>query len=84
MSDNPFSEPDDSDKTVIRPAPGGRRGAPPSASPFAAAPASPAPMASAGASAIASAGAATMGPERVAMGGSLLIRAAAPDRKSVV
>ena len=25
MSDNPFSEPDDSDRTVIRPAPGGRR-----------------------------------------------------------
>jgi type VI secretion system protein ImpK len=78
MSDNPFSEPDDSDKTVIRPAPGGRRGAPPPASPFAAAPASPAPMANAGAGAGASAGAATMGPERVAMGGSLLIRAAAP------
>src|ERR1700722_4973943 len=29
MSDNPFSEPDDSDRTVIRPVPGGRR-APPS------------------------------------------------------
>lgn len=29
MSDNPFSEPDDSDRTVIRPAPGGRRAAPP-------------------------------------------------------
>ncbi|HXT78789.1 MAG TPA: type IVB secretion system protein IcmH/DotU [Acetobacteraceae bacterium] len=28
MSDNPFSEPDDSDRTVIRPAPGGRRAAP--------------------------------------------------------
>jgi type VI secretion system protein ImpK len=25
MSDNPFAEPDDSDRTVIRPAPGGRR-----------------------------------------------------------
>lgn len=30
MSDNPFSEPEDNDRTVIRPAPGGRR--PPSAS----------------------------------------------------
>jgi type VI secretion system protein ImpK len=28
MSDNPFSEPDDSDRTVIRPVPGGRRAAP--------------------------------------------------------
>ncbi|MFZ0021489.1 MAG: type IVB secretion system protein IcmH/DotU, partial [Acetobacteraceae bacterium] len=28
MSDNPFSEPDDNDRTVIRPVPGGRRGAP--------------------------------------------------------
>jgi type VI secretion system protein ImpK len=37
MSDNPFSEPDDSDRTVIRPSPGGRRPAtapgPASASP---------------------------------------------------
>jgi type VI secretion system protein ImpK len=32
MSDNPFSEPDDADRTVIRPAPGGRR-APPAAPP---------------------------------------------------
>ncbi|MBV9734345.1 MAG: type VI secretion system protein TssL, long form [Acidisphaera sp.] len=29
MSDNPFSEPDDSDRTIIRPAPGGRRAAAP-------------------------------------------------------
>ncbi len=28
MSDNPFSEPDDPDRTIIRPAPGGRRAAP--------------------------------------------------------
>jgi type VI secretion system protein ImpK len=34
MSDNPFSEPDDSDRTVIRPVPGGRRpAAPPAAAP---------------------------------------------------
>jgi type VI secretion system protein ImpK len=33
MSDNPFSEPDDSDRTVIRPAPGGRRPAAPAAPP---------------------------------------------------
>jgi len=31
MSDNPFSEPDDSERTIIRPAPGGRRAAPPPA-----------------------------------------------------
>ncbi|BAJ81682.1 MULTISPECIES: type IVB secretion system protein IcmH/DotU [Acidiphilium] len=31
MSDNPFAEPDDSDRTIIRPAPGGRR--PPPAPP---------------------------------------------------
>ena len=31
MSDNPFSEPDDSDRTVIRPSPGGRRPAGPAA-----------------------------------------------------
>lgn len=29
MSDNPFAEPDDSDRTIIRPAPGGRRPPPP-------------------------------------------------------
>ncbi|MCW8307691.1 type IVB secretion system protein IcmH/DotU [Acidiphilium sp. PA] len=29
MSDNPFSEPDDSDRTIIRPSPGGRRPPPP-------------------------------------------------------
>ncbi len=33
MSDNPFSEPDDSDRTVIRPIPGGRRAAPAPESP---------------------------------------------------
>ncbi len=72
MSDNPFSEPDDSDKTVIRPAPGGRRApAAPPPSPFAAPPASPPPLAGAAA-------ATNIGPDRVAMGGSLLIRAAAP------
>ena len=32
MSDNPFHEPDD-DRTVIRPAPGGRRAAPPQQAP---------------------------------------------------
>ena len=25
MTDNPFSEPDDSDRTIIRPLPGGKR-----------------------------------------------------------
>jgi len=48
MSDDPFAEPDDSDKTVIRPAPGGRRAATPPpaqpASPFGAPPASASPF----------------------------------------
>ena len=35
MSDDPFAEPDDSDRTVIRPAPGGRRAAQPAAQPIA-------------------------------------------------
>ena len=43
MSDNPFSEPDDSERTVIRPAPGGRRAAhSPDAAPVFAPAASPA------------------------------------------
>ncbi|MGH7119645.1 MAG: type VI secretion system protein TssL, long form [Acetobacteraceae bacterium] len=69
MSDNPFSEPDDSDRTVIRPLPGGK--APPRP---AAAPAAPDAK---------TAGApppepAATGPERVAVGGSALLAAAAP------
>jgi type VI secretion system protein ImpK len=39
--DNPFSEPDDADRTVIRPAPGGRRAAP--VAPAPPSPATPAP-----------------------------------------
>jgi type VI secretion system protein ImpK len=76
MSDNPFSEPDDSDRTVIRPAPGGRRAAPqpqaaPPQSPFQAAtpPQSqqraPAPIAAEGA-------------ENISFGLNPLISAAAP------
>ena len=38
MSDNPFSEPADSDRTVIRPTPGGRRTASPTCTPAALAP----------------------------------------------
>ncbi|MBP0491778.1 type VI secretion system protein TssL, long form [Pararoseomonas indoligenes] len=41
MSDNPFSEPDDSDRTIIRPVPGGRRPAATPPQPAAAAPYSP-------------------------------------------
>jgi type VI secretion system protein ImpK len=41
MSDNPFSEPDDSERTIIRPVPGGRRPTPPAAPGEAAAPAQP-------------------------------------------
>jgi len=39
MTDNPFSEPDDSDRTIIRPSPGGKR----PAAPGGAAPAAPPP-----------------------------------------
>jgi type VI secretion system protein ImpK len=72
MTDNPFSEPDDSDRTIIRPAPGGKRpmapAPPPAPSPFDAAPqyaAGPVPRVS-------------DAPETIAMGGSPLVAAAAP------
>jgi type VI secretion system protein ImpK len=84
MTDNPFSEPDDSDRTIIRPMPGGKKPAsatpPPSASPFDAPPQNyPPPLASQPAYApaapprnIADA------PESIGMGGSPLMMAAAP------
>ena len=68
MSDNPFSEPDDSDRTVIRPAPGGRRPAAPPPAP-ATIPA-PAP--------IQTAAPITGGAERIELGLSPLTAAAAP------
>jgi type VI secretion system protein ImpK len=44
MTDNPFSEPDDSDRTIIRPSPGGKRpGAPAAAAPMAPPRAAPPP-----------------------------------------
>jgi len=67
VSDNPFSEPDDSDRTVIRPVPGGK---PPPSRPTAG-PAGPAPPP-------APPPPAASGPERVAVGGSALLAAAAP------
>jgi len=65
MSDNPFSEPDDPDRTIIRPAPGGRRPAPlrPSEAP---------------AARQADAPAATEGAETIVFGQTPLIAAAAP------
>jgi type VI secretion system protein ImpK len=73
MTDNPFSEPDDSDRTIIRPAPGGKRPAPPPQTPppavFDAAPAyapQPAPRGPSDA------------PDTLSMGGSPLVAAAAP------
>jgi type VI secretion system protein ImpK len=42
-NDNPFAEPDDSDRTIIRPAPGGRPAAPAAPPPGAARPAQPPP-----------------------------------------
>ena len=80
MSDNPFSEPDDSDRTVIRPIPGGKRPAtPPPAqpspfdSPFGGAPAAAAPGYSAPAAALPA-----DAPETISMGGAPLIAAAGP------
>jgi type VI secretion system protein ImpK len=80
MSDNPFSEPNDSDRTVIRPIPGGKRPAPPPApaassgsafdSPFPA----PRPAADFEAPRLAAADA----PEVIGMGGPPLISAAGP------
>src|SRR5271163_1566720 len=74
MSDDPFAEPDDSDRTVIRPAPGGRRAAtpppasapPPAARRASAFEAMPMPATSAG------------GAETIQFGLNPLIMAAAP------
>jgi type VI secretion system protein ImpK len=68
MSDNPFAEPDDSDRTVFIPAPGGRRAAAPAsaaATPFHG---DPTPAAAAPAD----------GPAEIAVGGNPLLSAAAP------
>ena len=92
MSDNPFAEPDDSDKTIIRPSPGGRRPAAPPpqqapqpspfASPFGApsGPAAPLPP-SPSMSPFAAGPAAPIpaeGAERISFGLNSLIAAAAP------
>ena len=67
MSDNPFSEPDDADRTIIRPVPGGRR------------PASPPPEAPQTAAVPrAAAASAGDGAESVAMALGPLVAAAAP------
>jgi type VI secretion system protein ImpK len=71
MGDNPFSEPEDSDRTVIRPVPGGRR---PAAPPRPAAPASH-PVAPAPPRDLAPL---TGGAEPIAVGGTKLAVAAAP------
>src|SRR5271165_4759558 len=78
MSDNPFSEPDDDEKTIIRPLPGGRRPAAPSP----AAASASAPLASAPSPAAASStrSAAPFGDdgEPVVTGLNPLVSAAAP------
>jgi type VI secretion system protein ImpK len=67
ISDNPFSEPDDSDRTVFIPSPGGRRPTP-------AAPLSPAPsFAPEGGQA-----ASVQGPSEIAVGSTPLLAAASP------
>jgi len=77
MSDDPFSEPDDSERTVIRPVPGGRRPAPPAAPP----PAAPSPFATRPMPQAAPAAAAPMpaeGAETISFGLNPLVAAAAP------
>jgi type VI secretion system protein ImpK len=68
VSDNPFSEPDDSDRTVIRPSPGGRR------------PAAPAPQLAAQAEPALPAASRNVaeGTENLAIGDNALAAAAAP------
>jgi type VI secretion system protein ImpK len=68
MSDNPFSEPDDNDRTVIRPVPGGRRPTPPAADPGPVPP-PPRPVAAAPMA---------EGSENIAIGANPLAAAAAP------
>ena len=66
MSDNPFSEPDDSDRTVFIPSPGGRRAPPQAAS----APTTQAPAQGQAAT--------VQGPAEIATGANPLLQAAAP------
>src|SRR5205085_959825 len=68
MSDNPFIEPEDSERTVIRPMPGGRRSAAPDAPVGLAEPPRPSPAP----------GVSSEGVETFAMGLSPLVAAAAP------
>jgi type VI secretion system protein ImpK len=77
MSDNPFSEPDDSDRTVIRPTPGGRRAAPSPQAPEQPAFRDTAPQQPPAASRQA-APITTDGAEKISFGLSPLIEAAAP------
>jgi type VI secretion system protein ImpK len=78
-TDNPFSEPDDSDRTIIRPLPGGRKPQPaaPAApsSPFGPGEVTPFPAAE---QKYAPARGPSDAPETIAMGGSPLVAAAGP------
>jgi type VI secretion system protein ImpK len=88
MTDNPFAEPDDSDRTVIRPVPGGKRpAAPPPQAPANQGPAyqAPAYQAAPGQASpqyqpapFAAGPAAVEGPDTIAMGGGKLLGAAGP------
>jgi type VI secretion system protein ImpK len=79
MSDNPFLEPDDSERTIIRPSPGGRSSA---AVPRPAAPSAPQPRAPIAGAPVAEPAAPLPrvgeGAEAVAMGVNPLVAAAAP------
>jgi type VI secretion system protein ImpK len=84
MSDDPFAEPDDSDRTVIRPAPGGRRApatpaaAPPSGPSYAMPASPPGQRASAFENMPAQAAPAVGGAETIQFGLNPLINAAGP------
>jgi type VI secretion system protein ImpK len=73
MSDNPFSEPQDNDRTVIRPVPGGRRPPAPAVPPT-----TPAPQAEAPPAPVAAAANLAEGTENIAIGADPLSAAAAP------
>jgi type VI secretion system protein ImpK len=81
MTDNPFSEPDDSDRTIIRPMPGGKKPVapppPPGPSPFDAPPQQSYPSQQSYAPPPPSRGPSDA-PDTIAMGGSPLVAAAAP------
>ena len=73
MSDNPFAEPEDNDRTIIRPVPGGRRPAPAQAAPM-----PPPPQSSFAPAPAMAAAPVAEGADRISLGGTPLLAAASP------